>query len=35
MMTNFYWPGSGNLLILIEAAENIDATLPDNQEEIK
>ena len=35
MLTNFYWPGSGNRLKLIEAAENIDATLSDDQEEIK
>ena len=35
MMTNFYLPGSGNLLKLIEAAESIVATLPDDQEEIK
>ena len=35
MMTNFYWPGSGSQLKLIKTAENIDATLPDDQEEIK
>ena len=34
-MTKFYYSGSGNRLKLIESAENIDATLPDNQEDIK
>ena len=34
-MTNLYWHYSGNRLKLIESAENIDATRPDDQEEIK